>query len=170
MNVFSVESNPPAQAKQSTKLPDFTVDEPDFDLVDELPSHLSDKQDSITSEFSDFELHQPSDIRSQSKATSKKPPAQRLIAIAASIFVAVGVGITFLGVNSERATTTEYVAQEENSFKATRVSGIATNNIEIDKKIMTEAELEFDKLLKKWKKSQDTQAAKNSVNSDSVER
>ncbi len=164
--VFSKPANNSKITDKSTKLPEFTIEEPDFDLVDELPSHLSNKTDSTSSEFSDFELHQP-DVRTQSKSASKRP-TQRLVAIAASIFVAIGVGITFLGINSEQPATSKIVAQQEDSFKATRVSGIATNNIEINKKIMTEAELEFEKLLKKWKKSQSSPTTQSNTASEPV--
>lgn len=144
--------------------PEFSFDEPDFDLVDELPNHINGETNKETSisEFSDFELHQPTDIRMNHKADSKRP-AQRFVAIAASLFVAVGVGITFLGVNSETNDSDVIASQDNNSFNATRVSGIATNNIEIDKKIMTQAEREFEKLLSKWKKSQAKQAEQKEV-------
>lgn len=158
---FSDKSVKPKTSDTKTKLPDFTIEEPDFDLVDELPSHLSNKQDTAISEFSDFELHQPSDINSHSKSISKRP-AQRIIAIAASLFVAIGVGITFLGINSEQTSTANNVAfKGYDSFNATKVSAIATNNVEIDKKVISEAEREFEKLLKKWKRSHDTQLNKD---------
>ena len=144
--------------------PEFSFDEPDFDLVDELPNHINGEANKETSisEFSDFELHQPTDIRVNHKSDSKRP-AQRFVAIAASLFVAVGVGITFLGVNSETNDSAVIASQNNNSFNATRVSGIATNNIEIDKKIMTQAEREFEKLLSKWKKSQEKQDVQKEV-------
>jgi len=146
-----------SKSTKNTELPDFMIEEPDFDLVDELPSHLASQsviEDAI-SEFSDFELHQPSDIHSRNKVNSKRP-AQRIIAIAASLFVAIGVGITFLGVNSE-SSDTNIAQQNSNSFNATRVSGLTTNNIEIDKQVINDAEHEFEKLLSKWKKSQQKQ-------------
>lgn len=141
-----------------TDLPEFSFDEPDFDLVDELPNHIqaSSNVEKPVSEFSDFELHQPRDLRHQAKSITKRP-VQRIIAIAASLFVAIGVGITFMGVNSEQNDINKVALQKDNSFNATRVSGLATNNIEIDKKIITEAEHEFEKLLSKWKTSQTKQ-------------
>ena len=162
-NMNSTFTNSPVKQKSNTELPEFKIDEPEFDLVDELPSHLSSKQDAPISEFSDFELHQPIDIKSRSKSISKRP-AQRIVAIAASLFVAIGVGITFMGVNSEQATNLS--SQAANSFNATQVSGIATNNVEIDRKVMSEAELEFEKLLKKWKKSQVSNSTENTTSSD----
>ena len=157
-NVFIANETPASEVNNSTELPEFTIDEPEFDLVDELPSHLSSKQNSISPEFSDFELLQPTDIRA-SKTNSKRP-AQKYMAIAASLFVVIGVGITFLGVKSEKTTSTDIAIQDSDSFNATRVSGIATNNIDIDKKVMTEAELEFEKLLNKWKRSKNAQLDK----------
>ena len=162
-NKKSTFTNSSIMQKSNTELPEFKIDEPEFDLVDELPSHLSSKQNAPISEFSDFELHQPIDIKSRSKSISKRP-AQRIVAIAASLFVAVGVGITFMGVNSEQATNLS--PQATNSFNATQVSGIATNNVEIDKKVLSEAELEFEKLLKKWKKSQVSNSAEETTSSD----
>lgn len=148
----------PNKPTQNTELPEFSFDEPDFDLVDELPSHITPKSntENKTSEFSDFELHQPSDLRQQAQSASKRP-VQRIVAIAASLFVAIGVGITFIGMNSEQNDVQNIALKKDNSFNATRVSGLATNNIEIDKKIMTEAEREFEKLLSKWKTSQTKQ-------------
>jgi len=149
---------------QDTELPEFTVEEPEFDLVDEIPSHLINQNDSndVTSEFSDFELHQPSDIRSSSRAISKRPK-QKIVAVAASLFVAIGVGITFLGINSEQGSTLEVAQQENNSFDATRVSGLATNNVEIDKKVINDAEKEFEKLLSKWKKTQQQESTSSNT-------
>ena len=147
--------------EKSTELPDFKIEEPDFDLVDELPSHLSHKKttEDPISEFSDFELHQPTDIHAPNSFNTKRP-AQRIVAIAASLFVAIGVGITFLGINSETDNVTgiaQQNIQSDNSFNATRVSGLATNNVEIDKKVMNDAEHEFEKLLSRWKESQQKQ-------------
>ncbi|VAW92184.1 hypothetical protein MNBD_GAMMA23-233 [hydrothermal vent metagenome] len=157
-NTHSVSTLPTKKSVTNIELPEFTIEEPDFDLVDELPSHLGNQKaiDDAISGFSDFELHQPSDIRPASQSNSKRP-AQRIIAIAASLFVAIGVGITFLGVNSEQTDSTSTAMQEGNSFNATRVSGLATNNMEIDKKVINDAEHEFEKLLSKWKKSKQQQ-------------
>ncbi len=154
-NVSALPTNKPVKA---TELPDFTFDEPDFDLVDELPSHLAGQQviEDAISEFSDFELHQPSDIRPPGQSSSKRP-AQRIVAIAASLFIAIGVGITFLGVNSEQDNSANIAKQDDSSFNATRVSGLATSNVAIDKKVINDAEHEFEKLLSKWKKSQQKQ-------------
>lgn len=161
-----VQSN---KTTQSTDSPEFSLDEPDFDLVDELPSQVkSSSEETPISEFSDFELHQPSDLRHHNKSVSKRP-AQRIVAIAASLFVAIGVGVTFIGVNSEQSESQDIAMQKDNSFNATRVSGLATNNIEIDKKIMKEAEHEFEKLLSKWKKSQAKQeSTKSTADSDQI--
>jgi len=151
---------------------EFSFDEPDFDLVDELPNNSKAQQNTGNpiSEFSDFELHQPSDMRAQVKPALKRP-AQRIIAIAASLFVAVGVGITFVGVNSEQSKSQNITMKKDNSFNATRVSGLAASNIEIDKKIMSEAEREFEKLLSKWKKSQDKQDVQKNTNAiESLEK
>ncbi len=155
-----------------TELPDFSIEEPEFNLVDEIPSHLSAQQmdDDVISEFSDFELHQPSDMQSRSRAVQKRP-TQRIVAIAASLLVAIGAGITFIGVNSEQQTSTNNIAQQEtDSFKATRVSGMATNNVEIDKKVINDAEHEFEKLLSKWKKSQQKKATETAGNTDTTDQ
>ena len=158
------------EQKVQTELPDFTIEEPDFDLVDELPSHLMSKQsETDIGEFSDFELQHPNDLRINNKSVSKKP-GQKIITIAASLFIAVGVGITFIGVNSEQAGLSNLTAEKQDSFNATRVSGIATNNIEIDKKVMSEAEQEFDKLLKKWKSSKDKLNAEKSPDDAAVQK
>lgn len=154
----SISKLPNSKPSKNTELPEFIIEEPEFDLVDELPSHLSNQKatEDAISEFSDFELHQPSDIRSRNQSNSKRP-AQRIVAIAASLFIAVGVSITFLGVNSEQGDSTSIAKHDNNSFNATRVSGLATNNMEIDKKVINDAEHEFEKLLSKWKKSQQKQ-------------
>ncbi len=153
-NVSTLPGNKPVK---NTELPEFTIEEPDFDLVDELPSHLGSQKaiDDAISGFSDFELQQPTDIRPQH--SNSKRPAQRIVAIAASLFVAIGISITFLGVNSEQSDLTSLSQQDNNSFNATRVSGLAANNMEIDKKVINDAEHEFEKLLSKWKNSQQKQ-------------
>jgi len=158
------------EQKVQAELPDFTIEEPDFDLVDELPSHLMSKHsETDISEFSDFELQHPNDLRKNNKSVSKKP-GQKIITIAASLFIAIGVGITFIGVNSEQTGLSNLTAEKQDSFNATRVSGIATNNIEIDKKVMSEAEQEFDKLLKKWKSSKEKLNAEKSASDTAVQK
>ncbi len=154
---LSVSPRPENKPAKNTEFPEFTIEEPDFDLVDELPSHLDSQKaiDDAISGFSDFELHQPTDIRPHN--SSSKRPAQRIVAIAASLFVAIGISITFLGVNSEQDSSIDIASQTDNSFNATRVSGLATNNMEIDKKVISDAEHEFEKLLSKWKNSQQKQ-------------
>ncbi len=154
---------------ENTEQPEFIIEEPDFDLVDELPSHLNSQKaiDDAISGFTDFELHQPSDIHPHH--SSSKRPAQRIVAIAASLFVAIGIGITFLGVNSEQTDSTSLAQQDNNSFNATRVSGLATNNMEIDKKVINDAEHEFEKLLSKWKNSQQKKIEQTEVAKKDIE-
>ncbi len=112
-------------------------------------------------------MHQPSDIHPHH--SSSKRPAQRIVAIAASLFVAIGIGITFLGVNSEQTDSTSLAQQDNNSFNATRVSGLATNNMEIDKKVINDAEHEFEKLLSKWKNSQQKKIEQTEVAKKDIE-